>query len=40
MKATNAPEADRFLKDQYRKGWEIWRFWDLIGGLLEQGQSV
>ncbi len=23
MKATNAPEADRFLKDEYRKGWEI-----------------
>lgn len=23
MKATNAPEADRFLKEQYRKGWEI-----------------
>ncbi len=23
MKATNAPEADRFLKDNYRKGWEI-----------------
>lgn len=22
-KAANAPEADRFLKDQYRKGWEI-----------------
>jgi predicted dehydrogenase len=23
MKATNAPEADQFLKEQYRKGWEI-----------------
>ena len=23
MKATNAPEADRFLKEQYRKGWEV-----------------
>jgi predicted dehydrogenase len=23
MKATNAPEADKFLKEQYRKGWEI-----------------
>jgi len=23
MKATNAPEAERFLKDQYRRGWEI-----------------
>lgn len=23
MKATNAPEADRFLKEEYRKGWEI-----------------
>lgn len=23
MKATNAPEASRFLKDTYRKGWEI-----------------
>ncbi len=23
MKATNAPEADRFIKDSYRKGWEI-----------------
>jgi predicted dehydrogenase len=23
MKADNAPEADQFLKDQYRKGWEI-----------------
>lgn len=23
MKATNAPEADAFLKDTYRKGWEI-----------------
>ena len=23
MKATNAPEAARFLKEQYRKGWEI-----------------
>jgi hypothetical protein len=23
MEAANAPEADRFLKDQYRKGWEI-----------------
>jgi predicted dehydrogenase len=23
MKATNAPEADRFIRDQYRKGWEI-----------------
>jgi hypothetical protein len=23
MKATNAPEADAFLKEQYRKGWEI-----------------
>lgn len=23
MKATNAPEADRFLKEEYRKGWEV-----------------
>lgn len=23
MKATNAPEADRFLKESYRKGWEV-----------------
>jgi predicted dehydrogenase len=23
MKATNAPEADQFLKENYRKGWEI-----------------
>lgn len=23
MKATNAPEADKFLKDTYRKGWQI-----------------
>ena len=23
MKATNAPEADPFIKEQYRKGWEI-----------------
>ncbi|MHC1764762.1 MAG: Gfo/Idh/MocA family protein [Verrucomicrobiia bacterium] len=23
MKATNAPEADRYLKEEYRKGWEI-----------------
>jgi len=23
MKATNAPEAERFLKEQYREGWEI-----------------
>ena len=23
MKATNAPEAERFLKETYRKGWEI-----------------
>jgi predicted dehydrogenase len=23
MKATNAPEAERFIKEQYRKGWEI-----------------
>jgi hypothetical protein len=23
MKATNAPEADRFLKEQYRPGWEV-----------------
>ena len=23
MKATNAPEADQFLKDAYRQGWEI-----------------
>lgn len=23
MKATNAPEADKFLKEQYRAGWEV-----------------
>jgi hypothetical protein len=23
MKATNAPEADAFLKEQYRGGWEV-----------------
>jgi len=23
MKATNAPKADRFIKGQYRKGWEV-----------------
>jgi hypothetical protein len=23
MKATNAPEADRYIKRDYRKGWEI-----------------
>lgn len=23
MKATNAPETDKFIKEQYRKGWEI-----------------
>jgi predicted dehydrogenase len=23
MKATNAPEAEKFLKDEYRKGWEV-----------------
>jgi hypothetical protein len=23
MKATNAPEADQFIKRQYRKGWEL-----------------
>ena len=23
MKATNAPEAEKFLKEPYRKGWEI-----------------
>ena len=23
MKATNAPEADKFLKEEYRKGWEV-----------------
>jgi hypothetical protein len=23
MKATNAPEADAFLKETYRPGWEI-----------------
>jgi len=23
MKVTNVPEADAFIKDQYRKGWEI-----------------
>jgi hypothetical protein len=23
MKATNAPEADQFIKEQYRPGWEI-----------------
>jgi hypothetical protein len=22
MKATNAPEADQFIRRQYRKGWE------------------
>ncbi len=22
MKATNAPEADQFLRREYRKGWE------------------
>jgi hypothetical protein len=23
MKATNSTEADKFIKEQYRKGWEI-----------------
>jgi hypothetical protein len=23
MKATNAPEADRYLRDTYRAGWEL-----------------
>jgi hypothetical protein len=23
MKATNAPEADKFLKESYRAGWEV-----------------
>jgi len=23
MKATNAPEAENFIKENYRKGWEI-----------------
>ncbi|MGH7970124.1 MAG: Gfo/Idh/MocA family protein, partial [Limisphaerales bacterium] len=23
MKATNAPEADKFLKETYRSGWEV-----------------
>jgi len=23
MKATNAPEADKYLKETYRHGWEI-----------------
>jgi hypothetical protein len=23
MKAKNAPEADQFIKEQYRSGWEI-----------------
>jgi len=23
MRATNAPDADAFLKDSYRKGWEV-----------------
>jgi len=23
MKAKNAPEADKFIKEQYRQGWEI-----------------
>jgi hypothetical protein len=23
MKATNAPEADKFLKETYRTGWEV-----------------
>jgi hypothetical protein len=23
MKATNAPEADKFLKETYRAGWEV-----------------
>jgi hypothetical protein len=23
MKATNAPEADQFLKETYRPGWEV-----------------
>jgi len=23
MKATNSPEADKFLKETYRPGWEI-----------------
>jgi len=23
MKATNAPEADRFLREPYRPGWEL-----------------
>jgi hypothetical protein len=23
MKATNAPEAERFLKESYRPGWEV-----------------
>jgi hypothetical protein len=23
MKITNAPEANRFLRREYRKGWEI-----------------
>jgi len=24
MKATNAPEADQFLKESYRSGWELY----------------
>jgi hypothetical protein len=23
LKATNAPEADQYIKESYRKGWEI-----------------
>jgi hypothetical protein len=23
LKATNAPEAERFLRKEYRKGWEM-----------------
>jgi hypothetical protein len=23
MKAAGAPEADQFIKEQYRKGWEV-----------------
>jgi hypothetical protein len=23
MKVTNAPDADRFLRDTYRSGWEL-----------------
>jgi hypothetical protein len=23
MQATNAPEADQFIRRQYRKGWEL-----------------